>query len=110
MYFLRVEAQPLLEPVDLGCQVGSADAEDLGDLGKRSFFEVEQQQGAIERALRVDEPAQNAAALVRVDRIADGRLVQLRVVGNRSLAARRFGTQPGNGDVERDAIKPGRKT
>ena len=67
MFFLRVRAQPLLEPVDLGSQVGGGDAEDLGDLGQRSFFEVEQQHGSIERALRFDESAQDAAAVVRVD-------------------------------------------
>src|SRR5687767_1038260 len=109
MQILRVPAQPLLEPADLGSQVGGRDAEDLGDLGERTVFEIEQQHGPIEWRLRVDEAAQDAAAVIRIGLVTDRRIVQLRLVGHGSLATRRLGAQPGNRDVQRDAVQPGRK-
>ena len=110
MFVLRVQLRSRsLSRLILVVRLVVGEPEDLGDLGERTLFEIEQQHGAIERSLRVDEAAQDAAAVVGVELVADGRFVQLGVVGNGSPAARRFGAQPGNRDVERDAIQPGRK-
>src|SRR5688572_5178882 len=110
MVYLRVGAQPFLETIDLGRDVGGGDAEDLRDLVVRPLFQVEQQQRAVERSLRVDEAAQNAAAVVRVECRADGRVVELRLERHGSPAPWRFAAQPGNRHVERDAVQPGRET
>src|SRR4051794_9968523 len=70
MFFLRVGAQAFLEAIHLGGDVGWRDTEDLGDVVVRALFQVEQQQRAIQRPLRVDEAAQDAAAVVRIECVA----------------------------------------
>lgn len=69
----------LLEASDLGGDIAFADAQNVGDLALWSFVQIQQQQGAIERSLLLDEALQQqkVVPVFVVAGIGAGNLVQL---------------------------------
>ena len=107
----RSLADALLEPADLGGDVGFADAQDLGDLAVTVVFEVEQEQGAVHRVESGDEALQHVQALPRfdVDALFVGQVVQAVVERYGPPPARAFTAQPGDRHVQGDPVHPGRE-
>jgi len=106
----EVFAQALLEPADLGGNIGFGEAENLGDFAVTLFIEVEHQQRAIERIETVDHPVQRADAFVRCIRLIGCDIVHVVVECDRVRIAQSRGAQGRDRDVQRDAIEPDRKT
>ena len=60
---LEFGADALAQPADLGGDIGLAQAQHIGHLAVTAVVQIEQQQGAIERRLGVDEAVQGADLL-----------------------------------------------